>query len=141
MAALRAVVATSASRTPEEAKGKVMELFRDVCRSLPMLMQQYNLGELITLPELRSTIASAFRKHSRVSNPQVIDMLVYKGQEDFDNYLSQSKQRHHLISQWISNVDGRAPPMPGNVSHVPGIVTHPGESLFLKKFYESNAPL
>ncbi|GJP33458.1 hypothetical protein CLOM_g17997 [Closterium sp. NIES-68] len=101
-------------------------------------MFRYNLDEVITRQELRSRIADEFRRHQDVENPKVIDLLVFKGREELVNYLSQSKQRHHVISQWVVGPQGQVPTIPGGAHHKPGIVPKGGESQFLRSFYESN---
>ena len=65
-------------------------------------------------------------------------MLVYKGQEEFENFMTQSKQRHHVLSQWVVGPTGPTTSKARALNHRPGIVTTHGESEFLRKFYESN---
>ncbi|KAI5056027.1 hypothetical protein GOP47_0029548, partial [Adiantum capillus-veneris] len=119
------------SRSLDDAKRKVMSFFKDCCRALPTIIHVYILDETISRAELRSKIASEFRKHENVQNPQVIDMLVFKGQEELHNILSHSKQRHHILSEYIVGQEGLVQPLKL------GIADH-GESDFLKKFYISN---
>lgn len=94
-------------------------------------MERYNLHEVISPAELRSKIASEFRKHPNVSNPLVLDMLVYKGEEQLQYCLDHAKQRHHLISEYVVGREGSV-----NPSKL-GVADH-GESPFLKSFYQSN---
>eukprot|EP00271_Cylindrocystis_brebissonii_P016117 TRINITY_DN39327_c0_g1_i1.p1 TRINITY_DN39327_c0_g1~~TRINITY_DN39327_c0_g1_i1.p1 ORF type:complete len:150 (-),score=37.28 TRINITY_DN39327_c0_g1_i1:1169-1618(-) len=147
MAALRAIVTGTSSASLEEARIRSLDFFREVCRALPSIMDRFILDEVTTLAEMRSKVAIEFRKHAGVTNPKVVDMLVYKGQEELENYLSHSKQRHHILSEWIVGPIGQqaaghvhtvAPPKPGLVSHRVGIVASPQQSEFLRRFYESN---
>ena len=70
---------------------------------------------------------------------QVLDMLVYKGREELLNFMTHSKQRHHIISQWVVGTTGHRPSLPGPVPHhIPGVLPTHNESEFLKKFYLSN---
>ncbi|KAL3697170.1 hypothetical protein R1sor_011246 [Riccia sorocarpa] len=119
------------SASMEEAKHRVLDFFREACRALPVLMDTYNLDEVITQSELRSQIAAAFRKHSAVTNPKVVDMLVFKGKEELQDCLDHSKQRHHLISTYVVGTEGQI-----SLKKL-GTVDH-GESHFLKNFYQSN---
>lgn len=123
-------------------------------------MRRYNLDEIIALDELRSKVAGEWRKHSEVTNPkvfsknsspkgfiaihshqvlfsQVIDLLVFKGQEELENLVSHSKQRHHVISRWIVG-QGDASTRIGQLNHRAGVVSSSEDSDFLRKFYESN---
>ncbi len=63
---------------------------------------------------------------------QVVDMLVFKGQEELQYCVDHSKQRHHLLGQYIIGKEGLA----GDV-HKLGETDH-GESEFLKNFYRGN---
>eukprot|EP00244_Chara_vulgaris_P012818 TRINITY_DN6945_c0_g1_i4.p1 TRINITY_DN6945_c0_g1~~TRINITY_DN6945_c0_g1_i4.p1 ORF type:complete len:137 (-),score=29.13 TRINITY_DN6945_c0_g1_i4:921-1331(-) len=134
MAALRANLTGAGSASLPEAKQRALEFFREVCRQLPAVMNRYNLHEVVTLGELRSKVAAEFRKHSRVTNPKVVDMLVYKGSEELSNVMIQAKQRHHILSQYVVGPQGTVETK--TLGKVPG--GQEGQSEFLKMFYESN---
>ncbi len=68
---------------------------------------------------------------------QVIDLLIYKGHEELENLLSQSKQRHHVISKWVVG-RGDASTRVDELSHKVGVLASSEDSPFLRKFYESN---
>ena len=59
---------------------------------------------------------------------QVIDMLIFKGMEELENIVEHSKQRHHVIGQYVVGQ--------GLVKDLG--TKDQGLSPFLKKFYESN---
>lgn len=80
----------------------------------------------------RDLIFCLFIYESRDWHLQVIDMLVFKGQEELQYCIDHSKQRHHLLSQYIIGRDG----LTGDV-HKLGETFH-GESDFLKTFYRGN---
>lgn len=117
-----------------QARDRVFSFFKQNCRSLPKIMDMYNLHEVTTLPQLRSQVAAQFRKHADVKSPQIVDMLVFKGLEELENVLSHAKQRHHLLSQYVVGPGGMVKTGPLK----PGISTR-GESDFLKQFYVSNS--
>lgn len=119
------------SASVEEARHRALELFRETCKALPTIMEVYNLDEVISRPQLRSKIGAEFRKHAEVTNPKVIDMLVFKGKEELDNCTDHSKQRHHLISTYVVGSSGMV-----SLKKL-GVADH-GESQFLKNFYQSN---
>eukprot|EP00244_Chara_vulgaris_P012822 TRINITY_DN6945_c0_g1_i8.p1 TRINITY_DN6945_c0_g1~~TRINITY_DN6945_c0_g1_i8.p1 ORF type:complete len:139 (-),score=24.92 TRINITY_DN6945_c0_g1_i8:51-467(-) len=136
MAALRANVTGTGSATLSQAKHRALYFFRAVSRELPEIMNRYNLHEVVTLGELRSRVAAEFRKHPRVINPKVVDMLVYKGSEELSNVMIQAKQRHHILSQYVVGPQGVAETKAAALGKVaPG---QGGQSEFLKMFYESN---
>ncbi|MCO5551970.1 hypothetical protein L7F22_005478 [Adiantum nelumboides] len=70
-------------------------------------------------------------RRAYIAMDEVIDMLVFKGQEELHNILTHSKQRHHILSKYVVGEEGMVQPLKL------GIVDH-GESDFLKKFYASN---
>ena len=55
-----------------------------VCRCLPWVAHNYQLGELTTVPELRRNVTAMFRKYGDVKSPEVIDLLIYKGREELE---------------------------------------------------------
>eukprot|EP01018_Ginkgo_biloba_P036262 Gb_08646 [translate_table: standard] len=129
-APLRPVATLGGSPSLDEARRRALGFFKQACRSLPAIMDIYNLYEVITTSQLRSIIASEFRKHADVTNPKVIDMLLFKGEEELRNCVEHAKQRHHIVGQYVIGRGGLIQPNLGVVDH--------GGSEFLKKFYESN---
>lgn len=60
---------------------------------------------------------------------QVIDMLIFKGMEELENIVEHSKQRHHMIGQYVVGHHGLVQEMG---------TKEQGLSPFLKNFYKSN---
>lgn len=106
-----------------KVEGKARDFFLEVCRCLPWVVKNYKLDELITVPQLRRNINDMFRQYSSITNPQVVDILVYKGREELEMVLLQHKQRHHLITKYVAHVYKDKPS---------------GKSKFLDDFYKSN---
>ncbi|KAI4332957.1 hypothetical protein L6164_017822 [Bauhinia variegata] len=126
--ALRNVKVLPNSTTLEEARKRVFDFFRTASRSLPSVMEIYNIHDVITVSQLRSTVAAEIRKNSHVSDPKVIDMLLFKAFEELKNIVEHSKQRHHIIGQYV--VGRQAGQELGTKDqHI---------SNFLKSFYKSN---
>ncbi|KAL9247769.1 hypothetical protein vseg_021164 [Gypsophila vaccaria] len=117
------------SANVEEARKRVFEFFKTACRSLPSVMEIYNLYDIATISQLRSNIAAQIRKNAHVNDPKVIDMLVFKGAEELGNVVEQAKQRHHIIGQYVV---GRKDLFKDSA------VKDPNLSPFLKNFYTSN---
>ncbi|KNA19149.1 hypothetical protein SOVF_064180 [Spinacia oleracea] len=113
----------------EEARKRVFDFFKLACRSLPKVMDIYNLDDVATISQLRSTIASQLRKNAHIKDPKVIDMLIFKGMEELENIVEHSKQRHHMIGQYVVGHHGLVQEMG---------TKEQGLSPFLKNFYKSN---
>ncbi|KAK9283761.1 hypothetical protein L1049_012013 [Liquidambar formosana] len=126
---LRSVKVPPNSVSLEEARHRTFDFFRAACRSIPSVMEIYNLHDVTTVSQLRSTIASEIRKNAHITNPKVIDMLLFKGMEELNNITEHAKQRHHIIGQYVV----------GNQGLVQDFGTKDqGISNFLKNFYNSN---
>ncbi|RAL43065.1 unnamed protein product [Cuscuta campestris] len=120
------------STSLEEARRRTFDFFRMCCRSIPQIMEIYNLQDVVTPSHLRSSVASEFRRNSKITNPKVIDMLLFKGLEELKNVVEHSKQRHHLIGQYVTG--GRQGLGAQNVAD-----HHDDTSSdFLKNFYRTN---
>ncbi|XP_052180136.1 NADH dehydrogenase [ubiquinone] 1 alpha subcomplex subunit 6 [Diospyros lotus] len=126
---LRSVKVPPNSANLEEARSRVFDFFRSACRSIPTVMDIYNLQDVASPTQLRSTIASEIRKNSHVTNPKVIDMLLFKAMEELNDIAEHAKQRHHIIGQYVV----------GRTGLVQDLGTKDqGISNFLKNFYNTN---
>lgn len=59
------------SATLEEARKRMFDFFKTACRSLPAVMDIYNLHDIATISQLRSSIAAQIRKNADVRDPKV----------------------------------------------------------------------
>ncbi|KAM3733605.1 hypothetical protein ACB098_11G149500 [Castanea mollissima] len=125
----RAVKVPPNSASLEEARHRVIDFFRTACRSIPSIIDIYNLDEVATVSELRSSVAAQIRKNSHITNTKVIDMLLLKGVEEFNNIVEHAKQRHHIIGQYVVGQKGLV---------LDSGTKDQGDSNFLKNFYNSN---
>ncbi|KAI3891901.1 hypothetical protein MKX03_026309 [Papaver bracteatum] len=126
---MRAVKVPPNSSSLEEARKRTFDFFRSACRSIPSVMEIYNLYDVTTAAQLRSSIASQIRHNASITNPKVIDMLLFKGMEELNNIVEHAKQRHHIIGQYVV----------GNEGLVQDVGTKDlRASDFLKKFYSTN---
>ena len=126
---LRSVKVPPNSANLEEARTRLFDFFRLACRSIPSIIDIYNLDDVVSKSQLRSTIAAEIRKNSHVTNPKVIDMLLFKGMEELNNILEHAKQRHHMIGQYVVGHHGLVQDLDGKDQ---------GTSDFLKNFYNTN---
>ncbi|CAL9111373.1 unnamed protein product [Musa textilis] len=130
LAALKMVKVPPNSASMEEARKQTLEFFKMACRSLPSVMEIYNLDDVVTVSQLRSTISAQIRKNAHIANPKVIDLLLFKATEELSNIVTHSKQRHHVIGQYVLGHEGGLIQDMGTKDQ--------GISEFLKQFYTSN---
>lgn len=71
-------------------------LVPQLCREIPWIMKNYQLGEITTRSRLRSQLAEHFRR-VQTDNPKVIDVLLFKGQAEAHETMAHYTQRHHLV--------------------------------------------
>ena len=63
-------------------------------------MLEYNLDEVTTKNALRTQLADKWRVQVG-SEPQDVDMLLFKGNEELTTVMSHHYNRHHLISKYV----------------------------------------
>ncbi|GAB4827764.1 hypothetical protein Ancab_034650 [Ancistrocladus abbreviatus] len=126
---LRGLKVPANSANLEEARSRVFDFFKTACRSLPSIMEIYNLHDVVTVSQLRSTVASEIRKNAHIDNHKVIDLLLFKGMEELGNIVEHAKQRHHILGQYVVGRQGLVQDL-GTKDQ--------GISPFLKNFYETN---
>ncbi|GLT64961.1 hypothetical protein SLA2020_374200 [Shorea laevis] len=126
---LRSVKVPPNSVNLEEARNRVFDFFRSACRSIPTIMEIYNLHDVVNVSQLRSTTASEIRKNAHVTNSKVIDLLLFKGMEELNNIAEHAKQRHHIIGQYVVGRQGLVQDLSTKDQAI---------SDFLKNFYDSN---
>ncbi|PRQ55561.1 putative NADH:ubiquinone reductase (H(+)-translocating) [Rosa chinensis] len=61
----------------DEARHRVFDFFRAACRSIPTVMDIYNLHDVVAPSHLGSVVAAEIRKHASVTNPKVPPPLLY----------------------------------------------------------------
>ncbi|THU70153.1 hypothetical protein C4D60_Mb08t22030 [Musa balbisiana] len=82
------------------------------CRSFPAVMEIYNLEDVVTVyrrlrrnpqerPHRQPKVWGRLGDYHVYMYFQVIDLLLFKGTEELSNIVTHSKQRHHLIGQYV----------------------------------------
>lgn len=84
---LRSVRVPPNSVSLEEARHRVFDFFRIACRSLPSVMETYNLYDVASVSQLRSTVASEIRKNTHVTDPKVGSPPPYRRISKFNYFL------------------------------------------------------
>eukprot|EP00878_Enallax_costatus_P002199 GHUV01002370.1.p1 GENE.GHUV01002370.1~~GHUV01002370.1.p1 ORF type:complete len:133 (+),score=22.50 GHUV01002370.1:261-659(+) len=109
--------------------GKARQFYLEVCRCVPFIHRAMRLEELISVREIRAIIKQKFLEFKDVKDPRVIDMLIFKGREELEIYLTLHKQRHHAISEYLDPILKKRTTLPIQVST---------NSKFLDSFLQSN---
>merc|ERR1719427_2258398 len=68
------------STSPEEARRRVLTLYRMWIREVPTVIELHGLD--IPLSTIRKTVYKEFEKNKNLSDIRVIDMLVVKGKQE-----------------------------------------------------------
>ncbi|KAG8924403.1 hypothetical protein FRC03_002888 [Tulasnella sp. 419] len=79
----------------EMAKKRSLELYRDWYRHAPEIVTIHGL----TIPPslVRARIRAEFERHRYVDDPAVIDVLVQKGRQDFQEVMNAWQQESHIL--------------------------------------------
>ncbi len=85
-------------------RGRVLDLFRRMCRQVPRMVQLYEIP--YTAHDMRHIIALLFKKNAHVRDPRLIDLLISKGEMEMEETLMQWKQRPHVLA--MLQLDGKA---------------------------------
>jgi hypothetical protein len=63
-----------------------------------------HLEELVTVKEMRAVVKGKFKAYKGVTDPRVVERLIFKGREELEVYLTLHKQRHHAITEYFDPV-------------------------------------
>lgn len=79
-----------------DPKAKVIRLYRHVQKEVPYILKQFQIEEPVAM--VRANIKREFMKHGGVNvDPNIVNMLVFKGQMELDEALAQWKTRTHIL--------------------------------------------
>merc|ERR1711977_242142 len=113
---------------PPPARARVTmaarQFYRKLCKDLPTIMEMYKLDELTSIGTLRNTLKEPFYQNKKYTDPNMINVMVHKANEELQLILRMHKQRHHVITKYVVMHDpfkSKVPP-----------------SGFLAQFYASN---
>eukprot|EP00871_Galdieria_phlegrea_P001588 jgi/Galph1/242/GphlegSOOS_G4999.1 len=84
------------STSDEEARKRVLQLYRYALKSIKDMRKHYRLTE--TKQEIAACIRDLFEKHREVKDRKLIDRLVFKGRQDIDEVYAQWKGRHQVLN-------------------------------------------
>ncbi|KAI1789662.1 NADH-ubiquinone oxidoreductase Complex1 subunit [Ganoderma leucocontextum] len=107
--------AAQISSSPQEARNRVLKLYRDWYRGAPEIVSIYALN--VSPTYVRHCIRQHFEQNRYVSDPRIIDVLLQKGQQEYQETMNCWKQLDHVMGILLQP-KGRPP------------------RTFLQKFYE-----
>jgi len=121
--------AAAAGAIKDVSVSKAKAFFFEVCRCMPFVHASMRLEELVSVRDMRNVVKQKFLEYKDVTDPRVIDLLVFKGREELEVYLTGHKQRHHAITEYLDEVikERTQPPKKGIQ-----------QSAFLNSFLEGN---
>eukprot|EP01121_Diplochlamys_sp_Union-15-3_P005685 TRINITY_DN1601_c0_g1_i1.p1 TRINITY_DN1601_c0_g1~~TRINITY_DN1601_c0_g1_i1.p1 ORF type:complete len:116 (+),score=15.99 TRINITY_DN1601_c0_g1_i1:74-421(+) len=88
------------SRTLREASKKGVQLYRRVMKAGPKVINVYGLD--ITTQQYRDKIREEFRKHQHLEDKDTVDMLVFKGEQEFQETIEVWKTKSHVLQYFIT---------------------------------------
>lgn len=109
--------------------GEAKQFYYEVCRCVPFIQKAMKLEEIVTVGEMRSVVKEKFKEYKDVKDQRVIDLLIFKGRQELETYLTLHKNRHHAITEYLDPViqKKRRHTLPA-----------PDQSAFLSSFLEGN---
>lgn len=87
---------TTLSKTFEEASKKTVAVYRSALRDIPAMRRNFSIMEDKRF--LSAVIRENFERHRDVTDPKIIDMLVFKASQELREIREQWKSRHHIYS-------------------------------------------
>jgi NADH dehydrogenase (ubiquinone) 1 alpha subcomplex subunit 6 len=83
------------SSSLKEATANAVRLYRQALRDIPTIIQNYNLE--LSPSQLKKVIRENFHKHKDVKDPQIVDILVFKGASELEEALLLWKTHSHVM--------------------------------------------
>ncbi|KAI0651232.1 NADH-ubiquinone oxidoreductase Complex1 subunit [Trametes meyenii] len=83
------------SGSPDDARKRVIQLYRDWYRSAPEICSLYALN--VTPAYVRHCIRNHFEENRYVTDTRVVDVLIQKGRQEYQETLNCWKQLDHIM--------------------------------------------
>ncbi|CAG8572694.1 11365_t:CDS:2 [Paraglomus brasilianum] len=103
----RLATVTATSGTYQNARQKVLALYRDWQRAAPTIITEYHLD--IPTSAVRAKIREEFEKHRYVNDLRLIDILLFKGRTEYQETLNLWKFSTHLLNYFEKEEAGPKP--------------------------------
>lgn len=66
------------------------------------------LEEIVSVRDIRSVVKEQFKRYKDVKDQRVIDLLIFKGRQELETYLTLHKNRHHAVRSEGVALEGAA---------------------------------
>ncbi|KDQ55956.1 hypothetical protein JAAARDRAFT_36746 [Jaapia argillacea MUCL 33604] len=83
------------STSPTESRKRVLQLYRDWYRSAPEVVSLYALN--VSPAFVRHSIRRQFERNRYVTDPKVVDVLLLKGRQDYQETMNAWKMQDHVM--------------------------------------------
>lgn len=80
----------------EEARKRVLSLYKAWVRQLPYIVKNYDMPR--SVEQCRQKLREEFTKYDDVNDVRLIDMLIIKGQMELKETVNVWKQKGHMMS-------------------------------------------
>ncbi|PCH43078.1 hypothetical protein WOLCODRAFT_153138 [Wolfiporia cocos MD-104 SS10] len=97
--------AAQISASPEQARQRVFQLYRDWYRAAPEIISLYALP--VSVPFFRHAIRRKFEENRYVTDQRVIDVLLLKGRQEYQETMNQWKMYDHVMGILLESRKGR----------------------------------
>ncbi|XP_019879621.1 NADH dehydrogenase [ubiquinone] 1 alpha subcomplex subunit 6 [Aethina tumida] len=87
----------------EEARKRVLSLYKAWYRQLPYIVRSYDVPK--NVEQCRDKLREQFTKYGQVKDVRVVDMLVIKGQMELKEVVNVWKQKGHIMSYFKDTVE------------------------------------
>ncbi|KAL7419702.1 ndufa6 NADH-ubiquinone oxidoreductase subunit [Cryptotrichosporon argae] len=103
----RLAKAATTSHTIEQARRRSIQAYRQWYRSAPEICALYALN--VSPSAIRLKIRQDFEKNRAITDLSVIDILLHKNQQEYQETMNCWKQEPHLM-HWFKRYDDPPPP-------------------------------
>ncbi|KIY98821.1 NADH:ubiquinone oxidoreductase B14 subunit [Monoraphidium neglectum] len=110
--------------------GEARKFYYEVCRCVPFIQKAMKLDEIVSVRDIRSVVKEKFKEYKDVKDQRVIDLLIFKGRQELETYLTLHKNRHHAITEYLDPIIRR------NKGHT---LPAPQHSAFMESFLGGNS--